>query len=260
MPRPWSTFPAHTQPWTGQEGASPGSLNPAGHSPTASQAGPASAPAGAGPLLICSQGPRAMDSQLPAQPPAPRLSSPSCTMGRGAAEARHVRDRRVWVLGLVIRAGAQPPPSQPQEAPWCCWGPTPGTGWAGSGPPRPGRHWALRVSEARMAAGEAGAKRPGWGKGCAPQGSGASPVSPGNRQGGHAPRGRALPRPPLLPLQALELWMWKVTWFQPSCPGPTAPSPGPQNGAFLLQFRISRHLPPGRRGQRKIKGVLAQRI
>ena len=28
------------------------------------------------------------------------------------------------------------------------------------------------VSEARMAAGEAGAKRPIWGRGCAPQGSG----------------------------------------------------------------------------------------
>ena len=136
--------------------------------------------------------------QLPVQKPlccpAPRLSSPSCKMGRGAAGARRVRDRRVWVLGLVIGAGAQPPPSQLQEAPWCCWGPTPGAGWAGSGPPRPGGHWALRVSEARMAAGEAGAKRPVWGKGCAPQGSGASPVSPGNRQGGHAPRGRALPR------------------------------------------------------------------
>ena len=102
VPRPWSTFPAHTEPWAGREGASPGSLDPAGHSPTAGQGAPASVPAGGRPLLLCSGGPRAIHSQLPALPPALRLSSPSCKMGRGAAGVRGVRDRRVWVLELVI--------------------------------------------------------------------------------------------------------------------------------------------------------------
>lgn len=101
---------------TGRDVASPGSLEPAGHSPAAGQGAPASAPAGGNPCSPAAEGP------APGSASCPETQLSQHKMGRGAAGAG-------WGKGCQRQAGlgsgardtsrAQPPPSQPQEAPRC---------------------------------------------------------------------------------------------------------------------------------------------
>ena len=133
-------------------------------------------------LLGATPAPLQLRAQLPALPPALRLSSPSIKwaeglLGRGGA--RGVRARQVWVLGPVIRAGPGPLPLSSKRLPGVLAARS-GRGPAGSGPPHPGARWVLPFKEPQ---------RPGWadetgarmqsGRGRAPQGKGAFPVSSG---------------------------------------------------------------------------------
>lgn len=162
--RPWSTFPAHTQPWTGQEGASPGSLNPQATHPQPARRAPPRACWGRAPAHLQSRGPEYGQPAPSSQPPAPRLSSYSCTMGRGAAE-RRVRDRRVLGSGARDEPGPSPSLSAARGSLVLLGAHQARDGQGLDHHAQAGTGLCLQVSEARMAAGEAGAKRPGWGKG-----------------------------------------------------------------------------------------------
>ena len=67
-------------------------------------------------------------------------------------------------------------------------------------------------------------------------------MSSGSRQGGHAPRGRALlPPPARFPFRKRALNSPRALGMEhhPSCPGPAAPSPSPQRQGFSPGARLS---------------------
>ena len=113
-------------------------------------------------LLGATPAPLQLRAQLPALPPARRLSSASVKwaeglLGRGGA--RGVRDRQVWVLGPVIRAGPSPLPLSRKRCAGCPQRAQASRVWTTT--PRCALSPTLQgVSEARMAAGEIGARRP----------------------------------------------------------------------------------------------------